>query len=217
MKQKTLLIASGAFFALAFIGGALVYNAQRSDEAARAAERNRSHLVRMHSPSLGKPDAKVHIVEFLDPACGTCRAFYPFVKKLMADNPDKVKLSLRYAPFHSNSDIVVKMLEAARKQGKFWEALEAVLASQDLWAPNHQPQPQLVWNFLGGIGLNFEQLRRDMDTPEIAALIAQDVADARALDVKMTPEFFVNGRPMPSFGYEQLQGLVDTAIADAYR
>lgn len=217
MKQKTLLIVSAALLVLAFIGGALFYKAQKSEEAARAAERNRSHLVRMHSPSLGKSDAKVHIVEFFDPACGTCKAFYPFVKKLMADSPDRVRLSLRYAPFHDGSDIVVKMLEAARKQGKFWEALEAVLASQEMWAPNHKPQPQLVWNSLGGIGLHLEKVRRDMDAPEIAAIIAQDRDDARALNVKMTPEFFVNGRPMPSFGYDQLKDLVGTALAEAYR
>ena len=217
MKQKTLLIVSGALLVLAFIGGALFYETHKSVEAVRAAERNRSLLVRIHSPSLGKSDAKVHIVEFFDPACGTCKAFYPFVKKLMAASPDRVRLSLRYAPFHDRSDIVVKMLEAARKQGKFWEALEAVLASQEIWAPNHKPQPQLVWNFLGGIGLNLEKVKRDMDAPEIAAIITQDLDDARALNVKMTPEFFVNGRPMPSFGYDQLKDLVDTALAEAYR
>ena len=217
MQQKTLLIGSAVLLILAFVGGALVYNAQKSEDEARAAGRNRSLLVRMHSPGLGKSDAKVHIVEFFDPACGTCKAFYPFVKNLMAANPNRVKLSLRYAPFHDGSDSVVKMLEAARKQGKYWEALEAVLASQEMWAVNHKAQPQLVLKLLGGIGLNIEKLKRDMNAPEIAAVIAQDVADARALKVKATPEFFVNGRPMPSFGYDQLKNLVETALADAYR
>src|SRR3990172_1931257 len=48
MKQKTLLIGSAALLVLAFAGGAFLYNAEKSEEAARAAERNRSHLVRMH-------------------------------------------------------------------------------------------------------------------------------------------------------------------------
>ena len=217
MKPKTLVIGSAALLLLAFIIGALLYNARKSDEAGQAAERNLAHLVRMHSPSLGKSDAKVHIVEFLDPACETCKTFYPHVKRLLAANPDRIKLSLRYAPFHERSDVVVKMLEAARKQGKFWEALEAVLATQEIWAPHHKPQPQLVWNFLGGIGLNLEQARRDMDAPEIAAILAQDIADARALKVTATPEFFVNGRPLPSFGWDQLKDLVESALAQAYR
>jgi len=33
----------------------------------------------------------------------------------------------------------------------------------------------------------------------------------------MTPEFFVNGKPLPSFGYEQLRNLVNDALAAAYR
>jgi hypothetical protein len=33
----------------------------------------------------------------------------------------------------------------------------------------------------------------------------------------MTPEYFVNGKPMPSFGWEQLQALVNEALANASR
>lgn len=217
MKQKILLIASAALLVLAFVGGALIYKAKQDEEATRAAQRNLSYLVRMHSPTTGNASAKVHIVEFFDPACGTCKAFYPFVKKLMGASPDKIRLSVRYAPFHDGSDTVVKMLEAARKQGKFWEAMEAVLATQDTWVRNHTAQPQLVLNSLASVGLNLERLQRDMNAPEIAAVVAQDVADARTLNVKATPEFFVNGRPMPSFGYDQLKDLVETALAEAYR
>jgi protein-disulfide isomerase len=217
MKQKTLFVVSAALLVLAFVAAALLYNIQQSDKTAQAAERNKSILVRMHSPTLGKVDARVHIVEFFDPACETCRSFYPFVKGLMAADPERIRLSIRYAPFHDGSDYVVKILEAARKQGRYWEALEAILASQPYWAPNHVPQPQLVWRQLGGIGLNLDQVRSEMNAPEIANLIEQDIRDARTLNVTKTPEFFVNGRPMPSFGYEQLKQLVEDALATAYR
>ena len=217
MKRKTLFIGSAALLLLVFILAALLYKSGRTDPSAQTAERNRSVLARMHSPTLGKPDAKVHIVEFLDPACETCRSFYPFVKKMLAANPEKIRVSVRYAPFHNGSDYVVKVLEATRKQGRYWEALEALLAAQPDWAPHHTPQPQSVWKHLGGLGLDIEQVRRDMNSPEIAAIIEQDIRDARAMSVTMTPEFFVNGRPLPSFGYEQLKNLVDEALAAAYR
>ncbi|HET97507.1 MAG TPA: hypothetical protein ENN98_02150 [Desulfurivibrio alkaliphilus] len=60
----------------------------------------------------------------------TCTAFSPFVKKLMADNPGRIRLVLRYAPFHDGADYFVKILEAARKQGKYWETLEIRYQSQ---------------------------------------------------------------------------------------
>jgi protein-disulfide isomerase len=54
-----------------------------------------------------------------------------------------------------------------------------------------------------------------MTSPEIARAIAQDLEDAQTLNVTRTPEFFVNGRPLPSFGYEQLKRLVDDALREA--
>src|SRR3972149_3162781 len=75
--------------------GALVYKNGKIDQSAQLAEGNRAHLVRMHSPTLGKADAPVVIVEFLDPACETCRAFYPLGKQIMAANPARRPLGQR--------------------------------------------------------------------------------------------------------------------------
>jgi len=214
MKQKTVFVVSAIVLLLAFVAGVLIYTSHKEKAANQLAETNRASLVRMHSPTLGRSDAPVVIVEFLDPACDTCRAFYPMVKQMMAANPDRIRLVLRYAPFHTGSDKVVAVLEAARRQGKFWAALEALLANQSDWVQNHTANVERVWKHLGGIGLNMEQMAFDITAPEIASVIAQDLADARTLDVSKTPEFFVNGRPLPSFGFEQLKELVDRALAD---
>jgi protein-disulfide isomerase len=72
-------------------------------------------LTSAHSPALGPASAKVHIVEFLDPACETCAQFFPMVKQWLAENPDKIRLSVRHVAFHSGSDYVVRVLEASRK------------------------------------------------------------------------------------------------------
>ena len=37
-----------------------------------------------------------------------------------------------------SSDAVVAMLDAARMQGKYWEALEALLRAQERWVQNHR-------------------------------------------------------------------------------
>jgi protein-disulfide isomerase len=222
MTQKNVFIASAITLLLAFFAGVLYYTGQKEKVAEKAAEKtssqaveiNQATLIRMHSPTLGPSDAPVVIVEFLDPACETCRAFYPMVKQLMAANPDKIRLVLRYAPFHKGSDKVVAVLEAARRQGKFWPALEALLENQSDWTQNHAAHSELVWKHLGGIGLNMEQMASDMASPAIASVIRQDLADVQTLNVSQTPEFFVNGKPLPSFGFEQLKKLVDRALAD---
>jgi protein-disulfide isomerase len=215
MKQKNMFIASAVLLILALIVGAFLYMNQRGEQARQTATQNQVALVRSHSPTFGNADAPVHIVEFLDPACGTCRDFYPLVKNLMAANPGKIRVSVRYAPFHPGSDQVVKVIEAARKQGQFRQTLEALYASQAAWVQNHTAQVDLVWPQLNGLGLDMERLRSDMNLPEIAQLIQQDLADAKTLNVTMTPEFFVNGRPLPSFGYDELKKLVEDALVSA--
>jgi len=213
MNRKALFITVAAVLAALFAGAVALYQNQQAEAAARAAAKNKESLVRFHSPSLGKADARVHIVEFLDPACETCGAFYPFVKKMMAEHPDDIRLSVRYAPFHQGSDEVVKALEAARKQGKYWEALEALFASQSTWVENHRPRVDLAWPVLARVGVDTDKARQEMQSPDIARFVSQDVADAKALDVTKTPGYFVNGRPLVSFGYDQLRELVNDELA----
>lgn len=217
MKQKTLFIVASILLLVGFAAGMFIYNQQQQEAANQLAAANRAALLRMHAPSLGKADAPVVIVEFLDPACETCRAFYPLVKEMMAANPEKIRLVLRHAPFHNGSDQVVAVLEAARRQGKFWPALEALLAAQAEWSPHHTPQVALVWKHLEGLGLDLDKMRADITSPEIARLIAQDLDDARTLNVTKTPSFFVNGKPLARFGYEPLKALVDEALRSAPR
>ena len=217
MKQKTLFTVAVVCLLLGFIVAALLYNVEREEQAGQVTVTNNAALVRMHSPALGRADAPVVIVEFLDPACETCAAFYPLVKQILAANPDKIRLVLRYAPFHKGSDQVVAALEASRKQGKFWQALEALLATQADWAPHHAAEVARIWPHLERAGLNLQQLRSDMAAPEIAGVIEQDLLDAQTLKVSKTPDFFVNGRPLPSFGFEQLKALVDEALSATRR
>lgn len=213
MKQKTIFIAAFVLIAIVFAGGTQLYRSQKTQEAVAAAGKNKELLARFHSPSLGRADAPVQIVEFLDPACETCAAFYPLVKQMMAANRENIRLTVRYAPFHQGSEEVVKALEASRKQGKYWQALESLLASQPSWVQHHQAQAELIWPSLARAGLDIERLKSDMQSPDIARAIAQDVADARTLNVTKTPEYFVNGRPLPSFGFDQLRTLVDEELA----
>ncbi len=214
MKKTTLFIVTLVLLLVAFVIGWVATIAQQESKAGQQlSEAKVAALGRMQSPMLGRPDAPVVIVEFLDPACGTCAAFYPLVKEIMAANPGRIRLVVRYAPFHQGADKVVAALEATRKQGKYWQALEALLASQEAWAPNHTAQVDLIWKQWAGLGLDLDRVRADMLSPDIAKAIAQDIEDARTLEVKATPEYFVNGRGMPSFGEAQLRKL----IADALR
>lgn len=213
MKQKLLFAIAAAILLLGFFLASKLYTGAQQEQGAQHSARNQANLVRMHSPTQGPAEARVLIVEFFDPACETCRSFHPFVQELMAAHPGQVRLAMRYTPFHNGSEGVVRILEAARRQGRYWETLEALYAAQDDWVQHHRVVADRVWPHLENLGLDLERLKQDLDAPEISAVIAQDMEDARALGVEKTPEFFVNGRPMPSFGREPLRRLVQDALA----
>lgn len=211
-SRRGLIVAAGAALVAAAGAGAWFAFGGRGGAATRP------ELLSTHAPTLGPAAAKVHVVEFLDPACETCAAFYPLVKRIVADNPDRIRLSLRHVPFHRGSEDVVRMLEASRKQDRYWPTLEALLASQAQWAINHVVQPPLALQAISGVdvGLDLARLAADMRAPEVDQRMAQDSRDAAALQVTKTPEYFVNGRQMASFGRQQLQALINDALQRAY-
>lgn len=116
----------------------------------------------MHSPTFGPDDAKVTIVKFFYPACEAFRAYYPFVKQILAVRHDDIRLVLRYVAFHQGSDGVVRMLEAARLQDKCKLVLEALLEAQPKLASHGQPNLDEACKAAEAAGLDLAKAHKDM-------------------------------------------------------
>ncbi len=209
MKNKFVLIAvavlllGGAFYA-----GVKMFKSGEAEKLTTMASDDLKRFVPDYAPTLGPSNPEVYLVEFFDPECESCRDFYPFVKMIMEENPGKIQLVMRYAPFHPNSKFAIKILEASRKQGKYWEALEVLFRYQPEWGSHHHPQPELIWKYLPQAGVDIERIKQDMNDPAIDKMIEQEIKDGEALGVRGTPHFFVNGKPLETFGLEPLRDLV---------
>lgn len=212
MNKKWLVISTAAVVVLAFIAGAAFLRERSTNQVALAAQTHNDALVRPHSPVFGNPAAKVTIVEFFDPSCEACRAFYPIVKGIVNASFGQVRLVLRYAALHKGSDTAVRIIEGARQQGKYWEVVEKVLADQPRWAAHDNPQPELIWDSIRDLGLDVAKAKMAASSPEVEQVLQQDTADVKALKVQATPGFFVNGTPLRDFGPSQLKALVDQEI-----
>lgn len=198
----------------AFLLGMNSYQRRVQNAQAEKVTQQTDRLVRFHSPTFGPANAPVTIVEFFDPACETCRAFYPMVKNLMKQYPNDVRLVLRYAPFHQGSDQVVKLLEAAKRQDKYVQVLEAILEAQPAWADHGKPNIELAFKVAEQqAGLDLAKAKADMANKAIELVLKQDIEDLTALEVTKTPTFLVNGRGLPSFGLDQLTALVAEEVA----
>ena len=215
-RRTGIVVGSVVALLFALVVATSCSKSEDTQSAQPQAAARQAALASDHSPALGDPGARVHIVEFLDPACGTCAVFFPMVKQWLAQEPDKIRLSIRHVAFHSGSEYAVRLLEASRKQDKYWQTLEALLASQHQWVMNHVVQPDRVVPAIAGLGLNIDQLLADMHAAEVTQRIEQDSSDAVVLKVSATPEYFVNGRPLPSFGQQQLLSLIREELQKAY-
>lgn len=216
MKKNILIISSVFLMVLAFAVGAYVVKQTKTENISNKANEKNDPFVRANSLTLGDKNAKVTLVEFFDPACEACRGMHPFVKELLTKYPNKLKLVLRYAPFHKGADYYVKILEASRKQGKYSQTIEMLYSSQNYWASHHEAKPDLAWEVLKYTTLDLEQLKKDMEHSDIAAILKQDSEDAAILHVTKTPSFFVNRKPLLSFGVSQLQDLIETEVKAQY-
>lgn len=214
--KKSWVIAIAVVLGVGFVLASRFYRDDARKKQAKVISESPNVLIRASAKTLGHADAKVHIVEFMDPGCETCRAFHPFVEQLLQDHAGQVKLSVRYLPLHQGSDTMVKILEAAHRQGRYWETLHLMFEAQPVWASHHHPQPDKIWPLLPRAGVDVATIRKEMEDPAIAAILEEDLAAARKLGIRKTPSFFVNGEPLREFGYKQLQSLVQKALAASY-
>jgi protein-disulfide isomerase len=209
MSKRVLVALTALIVVVAFAGGAFFYDRYSNTSAPTPVA---SSLIRPHSPVIGPAEAPVTIVEFFDPSCEACRAFYPIVKQIMAAFPNEVRLVLRYAPFHEGSDVAIAILEAAHFQQRFVPVLEALLANQPEWAVHGAPDLNKAWGFAAAAGLDVQSAKSMASSPVFRRALERDVADVKANNVRQTPTFFVNGKPLTNFGTQQLYDLVRTEV-----
>jgi hypothetical protein len=169
-KRDIVILVAVGMMALFLIAG-VMYKNHQSSELERMAKERAELFERPYSWSMGSKNAKVHLVEFFDPACEMCAQFHPLVKGIMKKNEGKIRLTLRYAPFHENSDKAAMILEAARKQGKFAETLEMMFATQQHWITHHKPNIERLWSFLPRIGIDMHRLVEDLKDPKLMEIV----------------------------------------------
>jgi protein-disulfide isomerase len=162
------------------------------------------------SPARGPENAPVTVVVFSDFECSFCAKGEATMRELEAAYPGKVRFVFKNAPLpmHPHARLAAKAALAANEQGKFWAYHDALFAQQDaLDRAGLERAAQQV-------GLDLPRFRTALDGPQLDAVIDADLAEARRVEVKGTPAFFVNGRnlqgaqPLAAF-----RAKVDQALA----
>ena len=213
MQNKKLVLLSTIAVIVLFLVVGYIYKNKESQKFIKMLKEQSSLFQRDYSFVIGNKDAKVQLVEFFDPACETCALFHPHVKEIMKKNEGKIKLVLRYAPYHKDSDYAVMILEGAREQGLFIDVLDFIFDTQNYWVKHHQVNIKDLWDILPNVkGLDMQKLKEFIESKKADAIIKQDLEDAKTLGANKTPSYFVNGKPLQEFGLENLKKLIDSEL-----
>jgi len=156
--------------------------------------------------SLG-PATPLTIVEFFDFACPFSAQAAPELKSLLENYPDEVKLVVKNLPLpsHPGAALAHAAALAAKRQGRFWEMHDLLLRNQDKLKRDD------LLRYAGQLGLDVDRFSKDLESPSIQEVIADDVAEAAGLGVDATPTFFVRGHRL--IGADSVPGLNDLVEA----
>ncbi len=149
----------------------------------------------------GNPNGDVTMVEFFDYNCSWCKKGMPEVVDLVASDKGLRFVLKEFPIFGADSEYAARAALAAKKQGKYWEFHLALLGHEGKVAQDS------VDEIAKAQGLDVEQMKKDMDSDEIAGVVAANQALAQKLAINGTPAFIIDNKVVP--GYLPKAGLAE--------
>lgn len=148
----------------------------------------------------GNPKGDVTMVEFFDYNCSWCKKGLPEVLNLL-DKDKGIKLVMKEFPiFGGDSDYAAKAALASKQQGKYWDFHLALLGHEG------KLTRESVDEIATAQGLDLDKLKADMQSPEVAGIIAATQKLAQDLNISGTPAFIIDKTVVP--GYLPADGLL---------
>lgn len=168
--------------------------------------------------ALGRPDAPVTLVEFLDMQCPFCREFETgVVPALVRDHVRRgtLRLETRALAFIGpDSDRGARAILAAGLQGRLFELKALLYANQGAENADWLSQDLVEAAARSIPGLDVPQLVREMESDEVRDLLAEHGGDAERRGVNSTPTVLV-GSTGGELRIVPMQSAVDVASVEA--
>jgi len=157
-----------------------------------------------NAPVLANADGDVTIVEFFDYNCPYCRRAAPTIENLVEADPG-IRLVYREWPILGEGSVfAARAALASRQQGLYEEFHWAMMEMSG------RAEERSVLTIAAEIGLDIDQLRADMEAPEVAEHIETSMRLADLLGITGTPTFILGDNLVPgAVEQEVLQRLVD--------
>lgn len=155
-----------------------------------------------HDLVAGNPDGSVTMVEFFDYNCGYCKRAMGDVLALIESDDDLRVVFKEWPILGEGSRYASRAALASARQGRYWEFHQALMETRSV-------DEASTLEVAERIGLDVEQLKADMEAPEVAEVIEGNMQLASALGIQGTPAFFVDDQMIPgAVGHEALAQVI---------
>jgi len=120
-----------------------------------------------------------------------------------------VKLAIKNFPLpnHRFARQAALAALAANRQGKFWEF------HNELYKNYSQLKEEKIREIAQQVGLDTTKLDQDMKSPEIEAIVENDVREGQEAGVRGIPTIFVNGRLLRDRSFAGFQAAIENELA----
>ncbi|PKR57433.1 DsbA family protein [Thalassospira lohafexi] len=161
-------------------------------------------------PSIGPADAPVTVIEFFDYHCGYCKRALDGVMEIVENSDGKVRTIFVELPIlREESATAARAALAAAKQGKYMEVHQAFMTNRGLLDEDR------INDLAAAAGVDVDQMRADMQSPEINGMLAQYSAMAQTVGISGTPAFIINGTMVSGADMERVDALVQAGLEKA--
>lgn len=155
------------------------------------------------TPYIGNPDGDIVIVEFFDYQCPFCKAAEPRVQELVKTDGN-IKFVVKDFPILSDVSVTAaKAALASKRQGKHEVFHTAMMGHRG------QLDEARVFRIAGNVGLDVDQLRVDMNAPEIADQLIENFNLARKLKISVVPGYIVGDTVLSGISSETQTSKID--------
>lgn len=144
----------------------------------------------------GSPNAKITIEVFNDYQCPTCAIFNEKLKTIEGKFPNDLQITFRHFPLtatHNKAMLAAQAVEAAGKQGKFWEMADLILERQRKWEAEKSGGNAFVY-YAKKLKLNVAMFKSDLESQQVKDRIKADTERAKFLELKGTPTVFLTAK-----------------------
>ncbi|MGB4100980.1 MAG: DsbA family protein [Alphaproteobacteria bacterium] len=178
---------------------------QQMRSVADAVEKNKSKIYDNPSmPVLGNPKGDVTIVEFFDYQCGYCKMAHNTVKDALEKDKNLRYVAVEFPILGDASLLASRAALASVKQGKYEKFHDALMSNRGAM------DEAAIMTMAKKVGMDADQLKKDMQTPQIETMINDNRALGQELEVRGTPLFIIGDDIRPgAMNLEDLQKAVE--------